>query len=150
MGNYWLDQAKKRLESESAKNGDVHLDRLRSTGVIDDKGQVTGKVHRWDAFLAVTAVKRRGDREISTFRCLKPVFGIPGTATIDISRESMIDYLKQGKKVITATNDARLNLWKEGFAVSLSPGGFIHVGPADKERDDVGPLPEFRQTTSGL
>src|SRR5208337_2375810 len=98
MKNYWLDEAKKRLRAESSKSSEVQLERLQEQGIINDRGEVTGQLRRWNAFLAITAVKRvAGTREIAVFRCLKPVFGIPGGATIDVSRDSMVAYLKEGK-----------------------------------------------------
>src|SRR5271166_5771611 len=95
MKNYWLDEAKKRLQAESSKSSEVQLERLQEQGIINDRGEVTGQLRRWNAFLAITAVKRvAGTREIAVFRCLKPVFGMPGGATIDVSRDSMVAYLK--------------------------------------------------------
>ena len=112
---------------------------------------MTGQLRRWNAFLAITAVKRvAGTREIAVFRCLKPVFGMPGGATIDVSRDSMVAYLKEGKKVITALRDDRLEMWKEGCDVHLSAKGFVQSDFADDVEDDVGSLPEFQQSNSQL
>jgi hypothetical protein len=144
MKNYWLDEAKKRLQAESSKSSEVQLERLQEQGIINDRGEVTGQLRRWNAFLAITAVKRvAGTREIAVFRCLKPVFGMPGGATIDVSRDSMVAYLKEGKKVITALRDDRLEMWKEGCDVHLSAKGFVQNDFADNVEDDVGSLPEF-------
>ncbi len=151
MKNYWLDQAKKRLQAESSKSSEVQLERLQEQGIINDRGEVTGQLRRWNALLAITAVKRvAGTREIAVFRCLKPVFGIPGGATIDVSRDSMVAYLKEGKKVITALRDDRLEMWKEGCDVHLSAKGFVQSDFADDAEDDVGSLPEFQQSNSQL
>ena len=151
MKNYWLDEVKKRLEQESAQNSDVHFDRLQALGIIDDCGEVTGKLRRWNAFLAITAVKRVADtRKIAVFRCLKPVFGIPGGATSDVSRDSMVAYLKEGKKVITASRDDRLDIWNEGLDVHLSAKGFVRSDSAVDVEDNVGSLPEFQQSNSQL
>jgi hypothetical protein len=151
MKNYWLDEAKKRLQAESSKSSEVQLERLQEQGIINDRGEVTGQLRRWSAFLAITAVKRvAGTREIAVFRCLKPVFGMPGGATIDVSRDSMVAYLKEGKKVITALRDDRLEMWKEGCDVHLSAKGFVQSDFADDVEDDVGSLPEFQQSNSQL
>jgi hypothetical protein len=149
MNNHWLDEVKKRLQEESSLPSGVRFDRLRELGIINEHGEVTGHLHRWDAFLAITAVKR-ADREIAAFRCLKPVFGMPGGAEIDISRNSMVAYLKEGKKVITALKDSRLDMWKEGCQVHVTPKGFIRVDLADDVGDNVGNLPEFTQSNSRL
>jgi len=151
MKNHWLDEAKKRLRAESSKSSEVQLERLQEQGIINDRGEVTGQLRRWNAFLAITAVKRvAGTREIAVFRCLKPVFGMPGGTTIDVSRDSMVAYLKEGKKVITALRDDRLEMWKEGCDVHLSAKGFVQSDFADNVEDDVGSLPEFQQSNSQL
>ncbi len=151
MKNYWLDEAKKRLRIESSKSSEVQLERLQEQGIINDRGEVTGQLRRWNAFLAITAVKREaGTRKIAVFRCLKPVFGMPGDATIDVSRDSMLAYLKEGKKIITALRDDRLEMWKEGCDVHLSAKGFVQSDSADDVGDDVGSLPGFQRTNSQL
>ena len=72
MKNYWLDEAKKRLRAESSKSSEVQLERLQEQGIINDRGEVTGQLRRWNAFLAITAVKRvAGTREIAVFSLLE-------------------------------------------------------------------------------
>ncbi|HEV3341783.1 MAG TPA: hypothetical protein VG125_15560 [Pirellulales bacterium] len=150
MKNHWLDRAKKRLEAEATQPG-AAFDRLQAQGMIDERGEVTGKLHQWDAALAITAIKHAtGGPQIQVFRCLKPVFGMPGTATIDISRDSIVTYLKEGKKIITAHRDERLGLWKEGCDVHLSDSGWIVCGSVNGVEDNVGHLPELQQTDSRL
>ena len=122
-------------ESESNEARNVRVERLQEQGLIDHQGEVTGQLRRWHAFLAITAVRRTPGRpQIQTFRCLKPVLGMPGGATIDVCRESMVGYLKEGKTVITATRDDRLDLWKEGCQVHLTGQGSIRCDGADKRR----------------
>jgi hypothetical protein len=150
MKNHWLDRAKKRLQTEENQPGAV-FERLQVQGMIDERGEVTGKLHQWDAFLAVTEVKRAaGRKQIDVFRCLKPVFGLPGSATIDIARDSMVTYLKEGKKIITARRDDRLGVWREGCAVHLSDNGWLRCESVNDVEDNVGSLPEFQQTDSRL
>ena len=152
MKTHWLDQVKRRLEQESSRQSGLLFERLVEEGIINERGEVTGHAPRWDAYLAIVEVKRAGgDEKIAVFRCLKPVFGMPGGATIDVSRESLVSYLSQGKKVITAHWDERLGMWKQGTEVRLSPRGFVRSGPGgDELKDDVGSLPEFSQSTSRL
>ena len=148
MKNHWLDRAKKRLQTEANQPGAV-FERLQVQGMIDERGEVTGKIHQWDAFLAVTEVKRvASKKQFDVFRCLKPVFGLPGSATIDISRDSMVTYLKEGKKIITARRDDKLGVWREGCVVHLSENGWVLCESANDVEDNVGVLPEFRQTDS--
>ena len=149
--NHWLDQAKKRLKADSNLTSDVLFEQLQEHGIIDERGQVTGQLHRWSAFLAITEVKRAADKpQVEVFRCLKPVFGMPGGATIDVCRDSMVGYLQAGKRVITAHLDHRLNMWKEDCDVHLSDDGFVRCSSAVGAEDNVGALPEFHQSTSGL
>jgi hypothetical protein len=75
---------------------------------------------------------------------------MPGGATIDIGRDSMVAYLRQGKKVVTATLDNRLDLWREGSDVILTADGFVVCDSADEGGDNVGNLPDFRSSDPHL
>ena len=152
MNDQWFHELKQRVLDASAQPSDVRFQRLREQGIIDDRGEVTGHLRRWNAALAITEVKHtNGAEKIAVFRCLKPVFGMPGGATIDVSRESLLDYLKQGQNVITATWDDRLAMWKEGTEVRLSANGFVRsMDLPDEMEDNVGSLPELRQSNSCL
>ena len=147
-----LEQLRKHLDELSKEPADVTLDRLREIGIIDEHGEVTGHVRRWLSTFAITAVQHnsQGDR-IESFRCLKPVFGLPGDKTTDISRDAMVGYLKKGEPVITAIWDARLDMWKQGGEVRLSDDGFVVCDSSGAAtQDDVGDLPEFQQSTPKL
>jgi hypothetical protein len=148
--NHWLDEAKKRLEAEASNGNDVRFERLRAQGMITERGEVTGRLHRWNACLAITGRKPDSTgTKILFFRCLKPVFGMPGGATIDIQRDSMVDYLSQGKRVIVAERDERLEMWREGAEVHLSPIGYIRTDLKAEAADQVD-VPEFTHVESGL
>ena len=153
MQNHWLEQAQERLRKQfAAPPSEVPFERLRAMGLIDDEGRVTGHVHRWDADLAVIEASKpdRRSKRIATFRCFKPVFGIPGGATIDVARDSFVDYLMQGKKIITAHWDERLKMWREGSTLRLTSKGGIRIDQAEQPEDDVGPLAEFSQVRTSL
>ncbi len=146
MRNVWLERAKKRLETDGREPGAV-FERLRVQGVINENGEPTGKLHRWDAFLAIIEMKRTGNsKQIDAFRCLRPVFGLPGSDTIDVCRDLMASYLKAGKKIVTAYWDNKLGVWREGFAVRLSDSGWIQCESVDDIQDNVGSLPEFQHS----
>ena len=150
MSYSWLDQVKKRLQAEVNQPG-VVFDRLVARGLINAQGEPTGKLHRWDAYLAITEVKRISQsRQIETFRCLKPVFGLPGREMQDIPREVIKGCLKEGKKIVTARWDKRLSMWLEGCAIRLSDEGWIVCQTASEEaaEDNVGELPEFQPADS--
>jgi hypothetical protein len=120
MNNHWLDEVKRRLQEESLLPSDIRLERLRELGIINERGEVTGHLHRWDAFLAITEVQRAaGAQEISVFRCLKPVFGMPGGAMSDVSRDSMVGYLKEA--VLSAISSHFRHF--EMFGLSLEQKG---------------------------
>jgi hypothetical protein len=151
MNNHWLDEVKKRLQAQSSEPSDIRFDRLRELGIINERGEVTGHLHRWDAYLAITEVKHApSGQQIEVFRCLKPVFGMPDGASIDVSRDSMVAYVKEGKKVITARWDERLGMWKEGHEVHLSANGFVRTDTADDMEDNVGSTAEFQQSNARL
>ena len=151
MKNDWLDQLKERLQKEASEPSSVPFDRLRAMGMINERGEVTGHLHQWNAFLAIVEVKPvAGQPRYEAFRCRKPSFGMLGGAEIDISRDSMVSYLKEGKKVITATRDDRLSLWIKGLDVNLSDNGFVRCDSLDDGEDNVGDLPEFKQSISQL
>ncbi len=151
MNQDWLEQAKEVMANQTPEEAEIVFERLQALGMIDDKGDVTGHLHRWDADLAVTAVKRSPRaKKIAYFRCLKPVFGMPGTATIDISRDSLEDYVKQNKKVITAHWDGRLEMWKEGKLIQLTASGYLRTDSNGEAADDLGNLPDFAQVRTGM
>jgi hypothetical protein len=149
MTDQWLDEAKRLLAE--ANGGDVPFQRLQAQGLVNERGEVTGHLHRWDAFLAITEVKPDPTaKKIASFRCLKPFFGMPGRATIDVRRESIVADLAQGKKIITASWDANLKMWREGSRVRLTGKSFIRTDDQEELADDLGSLPEFHQVQTRL
>jgi hypothetical protein len=142
MSNHWLEEAKKRLENRPQEPADVFFDRMRAEGMIDDQGQVTGHLHRWAAHLAIVQADCGGNSPtIRHFKCMKLVFGMPGGPLIDVSRDNLINDIKQGRHVITATWDDRLKIWREGAKVHLSPSGAIRIDEKDEPTDELGRLP---------
>jgi len=74
MTRHWLEEAKLKMLAEPPPDPKVLFDRLIAQGIIDQNGEVTGHLHRWDAFLAITEIRYMTDRtQIQLFRCLKPV-----------------------------------------------------------------------------
>jgi len=116
----------------------VAIDRLRAIGIIDDKGQVTGKVIPWEADRAITQIEPSTENgKVATLTCLLPVFGIAGTATVEIRRENLVKDLIQGKKVIAAIWDDRLKMWRQGLDVRLSPTGYIRTDESESAEDYI-------------
>jgi hypothetical protein len=123
---------------------DERLQRLIDEGIIDEQGNVRDKLQFWHAYLAVVAIKPGGNgKRIESFRCLKPAFGLPGAATIDVCRDHLAQYLAEGKRVITAFRDDAQERWKEGQEVHLTRQGYLRTDPDDDEKDNLGSLPEF-------
>lgn len=117
------------------------LQRLIDQGVVDEQGKV---LLWWDAFLAVIAVKPGSNgMTLSYFRCLKPALGMPGMAEVDVSRESLVGYVREKKRVITAYLDERQNRWKEGEDVHLTSQEYLRTDANDIEGDNLGALPQF-------
>ncbi len=94
--NFWLDRAKERLKEQLPG---VLFERLQAQAVINERGEVNVMLHQWDAFLAIVELNRATDStRIHAFRCLRPEFGLPGNALIDVTRDSMVAHLRDGKK----------------------------------------------------
>lgn len=148
------------LENAAKRPANERLQSLIDKGVINEHGEVQlwdasidehGEVQIWNAFLAVVAVKRGSNGDtIRYFRCLKPVMGMPGTAEIDVSRDSLIQYLQEGKRVITAHLDENQKRWKEGEAIHLTSNGYLRIDANQDESDSLGELPEFLTVRSRL
>ncbi len=151
MNQEWLERAKEIIRNQTPEEAEIVYERLQAKGLIDEHGDVTGHLHRWDADLAVTAVQRSPRaKKISCFRCLKPVFGMPGTTTIDLSRDNLADYLKQNKKIITALWDDRLQMWREGKPIHLTAGGYLRTDANGEAADSLGKLPAIEQGQTRL
>jgi hypothetical protein len=139
-----IKQSQQAFERDRQLSPDQRLQRLIDQGIIDEQGKVPDKVQFWHAYLAVVAVKPvcNGHR-IEYFRCLKPAFGLPGGATIDVRRESLAKYVAEGKRVITAVNEEGQGRWKEGEDVRLTAKGYLRTDANDIEGDNLGNLPKF-------
>lgn len=122
-----------------AMTPDEHWMHMRRHGLIDSKGNLL----EWRAFLAVTQVKPDSSGKIISFRCLKPTLGMPGGTTIDISRDSMVHYLKQGRRVITVVHDKETGAIEEGADVRLTEHGTIRTVGDHETEDNLGELPVF-------
>ncbi|MCY2991071.1 MAG: DUF3892 domain-containing protein [Planctomycetota bacterium] len=142
-----LNKSYEALARARRRPAKEQLQQLIDQGVIDEQG----KVQSWDAFLTVIAVKRGSNgRTLVYFRCLKPALGMPGTAEIDVSRESLASYVREKKRVITAYLDEKQNRWKEGQHVHLTSKGYLRTDANEIEEDNLGTLPQFAAVRSGL
>ncbi len=142
-----LKKSYEALERARQRPAKEQLQRLIDQGVIDERG----KVQLWDAFLAVIAVKRgTNGTSLEYFRCLKPAFGMPGMAEVDVSRESLASCVREKKRVITAYLDERQKRWKEGEEVHLTSKGYLRTDANEIEKDYLGALPQFATVQSGL
>jgi len=145
-----IDKAYEIMERERQRPAAERFQRLIDIGLIDEQGRVRDDVRFWHAYLAVVAVKPGGNgKQIEHFRCLKPAFGLPGSATIDVRRESLANYVREGKRIITATQHEKLG-WKEAEDIRLTSQGFLRTDGKEAEQDDLGDLPQFGTVRSGL
>lgn len=136
------------LSKGNALPAKERFQRLVEKGVVDEKGEVK----LWDANLAVVGVKRKsGGKQIDYFRCLMPVFGMPGTAQVDMRRESLIKEIKDSnKRVITAYLDKHRNRWQEGEDIHVTSHGYVRTDANEIDEDNLGELPEFHSVNSRL
>ncbi len=136
----------KAIDTFAAKtSSEAFLDMQRS-GLIDSDGELQG----WDAFLAIVATNSTDSHKASHFRCLKPALGLPGGAEIDISRESMVHYLKTGKRIITAFRNSENGALLEGEDVHLTRHNTIRTDANDFDSDNIGELPRFSHVISRM
>lgn len=136
----------KAFDAFAAKpSGEVFLDMQRS-GLID----ADGDVQNWNALLAIVATNGSNSRKATHFRCRKPTLGLPGRAEIDIGRHSMIAYLKEGKRIITAIVDEETKALREGAEVHLTSHETIRTDRNDIAEDNLGSLPTMSSVNSCL
>jgi hypothetical protein len=145
-----VKKAYEALERDRQVPAKDRLQRLKDKGILDEQGNLRDKVHFWHAFLAVVAVKPGSNgKQLDHFRCLKPAFGLPGSATIDISRESLIQYLTENKRIITAYQDEKQTGWKEGEEIHLTASGYLRTDGNEDEQDNLGALPHVSTVCCG-
>jgi len=136
----------KAFDAFAAKpSGEVFLDMQRS-GLIDAEGEL----QNWDAFLAIVATNATDNRQATYFRCRKPTLGLPGRAEIDIRRELIIKYLKEGKRIITVIVDEETRGLHEGAEVHLTSHETIRTDRNDIKEDNLGNLPAMFTVKSVL
>ncbi len=142
MNNGFLEQIKKALSEKTPEDTIRSMERLQAQGLLDEDWNVTGQFHRWDAYLAIIEVRYDADNKIVCCKSFSPIFGRPeGPERVD-SREQLVEWLRAGKKLITAWRDERLELWREGQTVVLSSEGFITIEGTNEGRDCLGDVPE--------
>lgn len=141
----FVQNAREGLEQFNQLSPKERFLRLQRHGLIDAEG----KTQAWDAFLAVVAVRWDSGRAVQ-FRCRQPVFSMLGTAEIDVSRESMTEYLKDGRRIISAPVDAATGAITEGEELSLTSHDSIRTDANDTPDDNLGNLPSFTVTSSRL
>lgn len=135
-----IEEARRALERSFQRPSSERAQRLIDIGLIDEQGNVRNDVRVWDAFLAVVATDRRNSNdEITYYECLHPAFGFPGKVKTWISRDSLVSYIREGKRIITAYMDN--GRWKEGDELQLTPDGFVRTDGTKSKRDDLGDLP---------
>ena len=149
MNDDWLKELKEAIENDDMKPEDG-FERMVVTGIIDKEGRVTGQLHRWDAYLAIEKVSYDDDaRKVAIFHCRKPWAGMRGGEPRDVTREALIEFMKQGKKVITAYWDTRLRIWREGDIVYLNSKGFLRIDKKYLSADNLGTTPEAIPAVNG-
>lgn len=119
---------------------------MQRSGLI----KASGEPQLWDAHFAIVATNATSTQVATHFRCLKPVFGLPGSATIDVSRDSMVYYLGHGERIITAITDSETDALLEGPDVHLVAGKWLRTDPNEITADNLGDLPRFSSVESRM
>lgn len=119
---------------------------MRQNGSI----RADGSVQDWHAKLAVLEVRfdSTGDRAVA-FWCLVPSGNAPGSAKLEVSRNSMETYLKEGSRIITATIDSDKSL-DAGENIHLTSHGAIRTDGNDEIEDNLQSLPRYHDIRSQM
>lgn len=133
------------LERAAKRPAKERLQSLIDKGVIDEQGNVL----LWNAFLYVIAVKPDYDGNAPSFHCVKPLVDNPGATEVDLSRDELIQYVQEGKRVVTTYLNEKQNRWKEAEVIHLTPQGYLRTDESEEEQDHFGGLPEFQTVQSG-
>ena len=133
------------LERSAKRPPKERLQSLIDKGVIDEQGNVL----LWNAFLYVIAVKPGDNGSAPSFHCVKPLVDNPGATEVDVSRDELIQYVREGKRVVTGYLDEKQNRWKEGEVIHLTPNGYLRTDVNEAEEDYFGGLPDFQTAGSG-
>lgn len=143
--NEWHNELRKRLKESHDEQAGVLFDRLVASGIINESGEVTGHVHRWDCKLALVEILLRKDETIQTVLGFMPVFGIPRQNQMEMeeySRDTVVELLQSGRKVIAAKWNPRLKMWLMGPTVRLNSSNHLRVDDSEENVDDLSDLPE--------
>lgn len=120
------------------------FEQLRRHSVVHDDGSL----QNWHAKLAIVEV-RENDRGVPiAFWCLIPSGNKPGTAKIEVRRESLVRYLEEGSRVITATFNDETKGYEAGPEVHLVNHSHPRTQGNEIERDNLDSLPRYSKTRS--
>ena len=116
------------------RNGSIHAD---------------GTVQDWHAKLAVLEVRynNSGDRAVA-FWCLIPSGGSPGSTTLEVSRQNMEMYLREGSRIITATVDPKTKALDTGEEIHLTSSNAIRTDKNEAMEDNLQSLPTYHDVRS--
>lgn len=134
------------LERASKRPARERLQSLIDKGVIDEEGNVL----LWNAFLYVVSVKPGDNGSAPTFHCVKPLVNNPGATEVDLSRDALVEYLKEGKRIVTGYVNEKQNRLKEAEEIRLTPQGYLRTDESEEEQDHLGGLSETRIVRSGV
>jgi hypothetical protein len=107
-------------------------------------------VQDWNAFLAVLEVRCDSSGRAVAFWCLQPTLSSPGTAKIEICRDSMVRYLRENRRVITAIVDPDSKALDSGEDIHLTSDGSIRTDANDIAEDNLGELPRYNDVRSRM
>ncbi|MEZ6088693.1 MAG: hypothetical protein R3C05_11840 [Pirellulaceae bacterium] len=142
------------IDAFAAQPSNESLRDLQRIGLIDQNGDVLQRdfsdSQAWDAFLAIVATNATDGTAATHYRCRKPAFGKPGLAEIDVPRESVLRYLNEGKRIVTAVVDPSSGALREGSRVHCVQGRFLRTDAKEIADDNLDELPTFHRVNTGV
>lgn len=128
------------LEAFGAKAPAEPFLEMQRSGLIN----ADGELQRWNASLAIVASNATDSQSATHFLCRVPALGRPGGAEVQVRRESIVEDLKAGKRIITAHVDSESGAIREGKAVQLTTQGGLRIDSTEGPGDELGPIEKFK------
>jgi len=134
---------KKTLQNLAAFGAKAPAERfleMQRSGLIN----ADGELQSWNASLAIVASNATHSQIATHFRCRVPALGRPGGAEVQVRRESIVEDLKAGKRIITAHIDSQSGAIREGETVHLTTQGGLRIDSKASPDDELGPIEKFK------
>ena len=135
-----LKRTMENLRAFGAKPPAERFLEMQRSGLINAKGEVQD----WNASLAIVSSDATETQQAANFICRVPALGRPGGAELQVRRESVIEDLKAGKRIMTAYVDPQTKAIREGETVHLTDQGGLRIDSNSGPEDELGPIGNFK------